>query len=63
MFTDEGNQVVAKLVDKARHEGWDWSTTLNEIRESSHEGCEEICDTMVRELVYDAIGATGDFYL
>ena len=65
MYTEEGNEFVAKFVDKARQEGWDWPTTLKEITEIAltNQKYAEIFDTMVREIIYDAIGATGEFYI
>jgi hypothetical protein len=65
MFSDKGNEFVANFVDKARREGWDWPKTLDAMIEISdtNKDYPEIMDTMVREIVYDAIGATGKFYL
>ena len=65
MFTDEGNEFVANFVNNARQEGWDWPQTLEAIIEISETRKEygEMCDTMVKELIYDAIGATGKFYI
>ena len=66
MFTDAGNEGVFELVQQAKNESWDWPKTLEalcELADSDSEKYGEATDTMVREIVYDAIGATGEFYI
>ena len=66
MFTDAGNEAVFELVQQAKKESWDWPKTheaLSELAASDREKYGEATDTMVREIVYDAIGAAGEFYI
>jgi hypothetical protein len=66
MFTDEGNNAVAFIVDYHRANNNDWPViyqNLQDLAESDPERYGEATDTMVREIVYDAVGCTGDFYL
>ena len=66
MFTDEGNNAVAFIVDyhKANNNAWDTIyQNLQDLAESDPERYGEATDTMVREMVYDAVGCTGDFYV
>ena len=66
MFTEEGNQLVARIADAARElasvdgpqnpteQAWVW--TLRELEKlSCAEGYEEATDTAVREAVYSHI--------
>ena len=65
MYINEGNEFVANFVDNARREGWDWPRSFEAVTEiaETNQKYAEICDTMVREIIYDAIGATGEFYI
>ena len=66
MFTDEGNNAVAFIVDYHRANNNAWDTVyqkLQDLAESDPERYGEATDTMVREMVYDAVGCTGDFYV
>jgi hypothetical protein len=66
MFTDEGNNAVAFIVDYNRANNNDWPTVyqnLQDLAESDPERYGEANDTVVRELVYDACQFTSDFYI
>jgi len=66
MFTDEGNNAVAFIVDY--HRAWNnsWPVVLQSLRDladSDYERYGEAMDTAVREAVYDACRFTSDFYV
>mgnify|MGYP007019971734 CR=1 FL=1 len=66
MFTDEGNNAVAFIVDY--HRAWNnsWPVVyqnLQDLAKSDPTKFGEATDTMVREMVYDALGMTEDFYV
>jgi len=66
MFSDEGNNAVAFIVDYNRANNNDWPTVyqnLQDLAKSDPERYGEATDTMVREMVYDALGMTEDFYV
>ena len=64
MFTDAGNAAVNSIVQGAISNDLDWPEIYGCLVELSQcENFEEATDTMVRELVYDAAGCTGDFYV
>lgn len=64
MYTRKGDAVIAKLVEKARHNKWDWKRTYEELLKlSRRKGTEEATDTAVREVVYDALGYEESFYI
>ena len=66
MFSDEGNNAVAFIVDYNMANNNDWPTVyqnLQDLAESDPERYGEANDTVVRELVYDACGFTSDFYI
>ena len=60
MFSPEGNEAVHDIVVQAVENGWHWAKTYAELRQladSNEDMYGEAMDTMVREIVYDAIGA------
>ena len=60
MFSPEGNEAVHDIVVQALENDWNWSKTYSELRQladSNEDLYSEAMDTMVREIVYDAIGA------
>jgi hypothetical protein len=66
MFTDEGNNAVAFIVDYHRANNNDWTTVcqnLQDLAKSDYERYGEAMDTAVREMVYDACQFTSDFYV
>ena len=66
MFTDSGNDAVAKLVEMAKTKGWDWPRTMSELyvlADSDAQLYGEATDTAVREAVYDACGFETNFYV
>ena len=69
MYTELGNAGVHGIVVAARIKQLTWAQTLKALREladSNRDVFGEAMDTMVRECVYDAIGAGRrgeDFYV
>ena len=64
MFTDAGNQEVAAIVEHAKTKQLSWAQTYKLLSQSAMvSDYAEALDTMVREIVYDAIGADGPFYI
>ena len=67
MYTELGNAGVHGVVVAAKLNSWTWGQTLNALRQLAEtEVFAEAMDTMVREYVYDAIGAGRrgeDFYV
>jgi hypothetical protein len=58
MFSDEGNEAVADIVIAAKFHNHSWAWAYAKLRElAKDKDFGEAMDTMVRELVYDAIGA------
>ena len=60
MFSPEGNEAVHNIVVKALENDWRWPQTFAELRQladSNPDSYGETMDTVVREYVYDAIGA------
>lgn len=60
MFSSEGNEAVHDIVVQAVENSWHWAKTCAELRQmadSNEDMYGEAMDTMVREIVYDAIGA------
>lgn len=60
MFSDEGNMAVHTIVTNAKSQNLSWAETfkaLSELADSNSDSYGEAMDTMVRECVYDAIGA------
>ena len=64
MFTDAGNQEVAAIVEHAKAKQLTWEQTYKLLSQLAMvSDYAEAMDTMVREMVYDAIGADGPFYI
>ena len=64
MFTDAGNQAVHAIVEQARESKMAWLEVYQElVRLADVEVFGEATDTMVREIVYDALGFNSDFYV
>jgi hypothetical protein len=66
MYTDRGNVAVGQLVEQARAEKLNWPKTYNLLRvlaDSNPDQYGEAMDTVVREMVYDALGFDSDFYI
>jgi hypothetical protein len=60
MFSDEGNMAVHGIVATAKSQKLSWKQTyqaLRDLADSNPDMFGEAMDTMVRECVYDAIGA------
>jgi hypothetical protein len=64
MFSDEGNEAIRALIQKAQVEKLRWIDVYRELQYLSElEGFEEAMDTAVREVVYDALAYKDDFYV
>lgn len=64
MFSDEGNQEVADIVKFATKMDMDWNSVYGLLQQLARkEQFAEATDTMVREIVYDTLGFTSDFYV
>ena len=64
MFTDAGNLAVASIVEGAISNDLTWLETYQcLVNLAENPDFAEATDTMVREIVFDAISATGDFYV
>lgn len=69
MYTEEGNRMVAQVVDHARRNHWTWRMTYDALRQLARnhpDVAREALDTAVRESVYTAIGAyerEEEFYI
>ena len=64
MFTDAGNAAVHAIVEQARASNKAWLEVYQElVRLADVEVFGEATDTMVREIVYDALGFNSDFYV
>jgi hypothetical protein len=69
MFTSEGNVAVSGIVEYAKMHNLSWATVyqnLKDLAKFDYDKYGEATDTMVRELVYDAIGASErgeEFYI
>ena len=68
MFTSEGNVAVFGIVQYAKERNLSWKTVYQNLVDlaNSNEKYAEALDTVVRECVYDAIGAGQrgeDFYV
>ena len=58
MYTELGNAGVHGVVTAAKINNWTWAQTYRALAQlSEHKLFAEAMDTMVREYVYDAIGA------
>jgi isocitrate lyase len=64
MFTDAGNQAVHAIVEHAQASDLTWLEVYQElVRLAEVKVFAEALDTMVREIVYDALGFNSDFYV
>ena len=66
MYTDEGNVAVSIIVQYHKEAGSDWPTVyknLLDLANSDYNKYGEAMDTMVREIVYDALGFETEFYI
>ena len=64
MFTDAGNKEVATIVEHAKANQLTWAQTYKLLSQLAMvSDYAEAMDTMVREMVYDAIDADGPFYI
>ena len=60
MYTTAGDELVAKIVDRAQRNRWTWPMThaaLKQLARNHPDIAGEATDTEVREMVYNAIGA------
>jgi hypothetical protein len=60
MFSDEGNMAVHGIVTTTKSQNLSWKQTfkaLRDLADSNPDSFGEAMDTVVREIVYDAIGA------
>lgn len=66
MFSEAGNIAVAGIVAYHKQHGSPWSLVLQNLQDLANYDYDkygEAMDTAVRELVYEACGCTGDFYI
>ena len=64
MFSDAGNQEVAVIVAHAKAKRLNWPDTYNLLcKLAMAPGYGEATDTMVREIVYDALEFDSAFYI
>lgn len=64
MFSEEGNNAVRLIVQNAKTYNLRWIDVYRELQDLSElEGYGEAMDTMVREIVYDALAYKDDFYV
>jgi isocitrate lyase len=64
MFTDAGNQAVHAIVEYAQASDLTWLEVYQELcRLADVKVFAEATDTMVREMVYDAMKFESDFYV
>lgn len=64
MFSDEGNNAVRLIVQNAKTYNLRWIDVYRELQDLSDlEGYGEAMDTMVREIVYDALAYKDDSYV
>jgi hypothetical protein len=64
MFSDAGNKRVEQIVNFARDKHMTWICAYGLLQQlAKKKGFEEATDTAVREIVYDALGFTSDFYV
>ena len=65
MFSAAGNELVDRVVQAARREGWDWPKTYRDLvllAKAHPRTAGECLDTAVREEVYSALGYESPFY-
>lgn len=66
MFTKEGNEAVAFIVDWAIRNNAQWENVLpmlENLARNNYKNFGEAMDTAVREAVYDACNFTSEFYI
>jgi len=64
MFTDAGNAAVHSIVQGAISNDLTWLEVYQcLVYLAENPDFAEALDTVVREMVYDAVGCTGDFYV
>ena len=64
MFSKEGNEAVAALVNVARAAELTWPETYQLMqRLAKNEKFGEVMDTMVREIIFDTLGYKTAFYI
>lgn len=64
MFTEAGNIAVTGIVMYHREVKSPWLVVYQNLCDLARtDGFGEATDTMVREMVYDALGFTSDFYV
>ena len=64
MFTDAGNKEVAVIVEHAKANSLNWPQTYKLLEQLAKvPGYGEVLDTMVREIVYDALDFKTAFYI
>jgi hypothetical protein len=64
MFTDAGNAAVHAIVEGAISNDLAWLEVYQcLVYLAENPDFAEALDTVVREMVYDAVGCTGDFYV
>jgi hypothetical protein len=60
MYSPEGNNEIHSIVLRAKQNNYTWAQTYEELvqlADSNHDSYGEALDTVVREYVYDSIGA------
>jgi len=65
MFSEQGNNLVDRVVAEARVQGWDWPKTARHLALlSKAHPCTagEAYDTVVREVVYKSLNYNTNFY-
>jgi len=66
MFTPEGDEAVAQIVEVAKKNNLGWQEVmplLRNLADSDYDRFGEATDTAVREAVYNALNFTSDFYV
>ena len=66
MFTPEGDEAVALIVEVAKKNNLGWQEImplLRNLADSDYDRFGEAMDTQVREAVYNALNLTSDFYV
>jgi hypothetical protein len=65
MFSEEGNQLVDRVVREARVQGYDWPKTYRHLvllAKAHPKRAGEAMDTVVRENVYKSLNYNTNFY-
>jgi len=64
MFTDAGNGAIQGIIVTAKNLNMSWDDVYKQLVSLAKiEGFGEATDTMVREMVYDALEFNTDFYI